>query len=92
MNLEGTGMRLGFLGAREGQTQNNFLEASRDSTRPKNSILGDIWRQSEHLDGTGIRLTFLGGREGPPKMKVPKPLCFTVFELSTYHFAAEWRG
>ena len=39
MDLEGTGMRLGFLGARECQTQNNFFEASRDSARPKNSIL-----------------------------------------------------
>ena len=36
--------------------------------------------------------TTLGSaRETPPKIEVPKVLCFTVLEPATTHFAAEWR-
>ena len=38
-----------------------------------------------------MRLGFPGARGTPPKIEVPKALCFTVFELATPHFAAEWR-
>ena len=39
----------------------------------------------------GSSLGFLGARETPPKIEVPKVLCFTVLEPATTHFAAEWR-
>ena len=37
----------------------------------------------------GSSLGFLGARETPPKIEVPKVLCFTMLEPATTHFAAE---
>ena len=56
------------------------------------TTLGSIFNYpEEYQEAAGGRLGFLGARETPPKIEVPKVLCFTVLEPATTHFAAEWR-
>ena len=56
------------------------------------TILGSIFiYPEEYQEAAGWRLGFLGAKETPPKIEVPKVLCFTMLEPATTHFAAEWR-
>ena len=88
----------GFPGAQETQAACQLLPVWVHSPRSMlplgvySTTLGNIFNYpGEYQEAAGGRLGFLGGRETPPKIEVPKVLCFTVLEPSTTHFAAEWR-
>ena len=63
---------------------NMFLKITRARATNKTTFLG-------YQEAAGRHLGFLGAMETPPKIEVPKVLCFTVLEPATTHFAAEWR-
>ena len=72
----------------------NYLGSNFQSSRAIcSTTLGSILNYPEEYQEAagGGRLGFLGARETPPKIEVPKVLCFTVLEPATTHFAAEWR-
>ena len=74
--------RRGFPGAQEAQAASQLLPVWVH-------YLGSMFNYPGENEAAGRRLGFLDARETPPKIKVPKVLCFTVLKPATTHFAAE---
>ena len=89
--------RRGFPGAQEAQAASQLLPVwvhYLGSLLPLgvcSNTLGSMFNYPGENEAAGRHPGFLGAREPPPKIEVPKVLCFTVFELATTHFATERR-